>query len=541
MITKKYPIDMVAIYCRLSKEDLDKDIGNTVSESIKNQKSMLEAYALEQHWSIYDFYIDEDYSGSDRNRPEFNRLITDSLLGHFNIVLCKKQARFARDIEYVEKYIHGLFLEKQIRFVALLDHIDTGTTNRSTRKASQINSLVDEWYLADLSDNIVSALTVKRKNAEFIGSWAPYGYKKDPNNKNYLVIDPIAADIVREIFELYSSGFGISVIAKNLNSRFVPNPLTYKQQNGEKINPNPEMRTDKCHLWTPCSISSILHNQSYIGYLVKGKFKKASYKSKKLLRIPKSDWIAIPNCHEPIIEKEIWEFVQNLLNSKARVSTERKQHHLLSGKVYCGECGSKLISSGGTSGKTRITYLCCSKHNLSKVECMGSRIQTKKLEEVVLKQINLLNDRFFDEEYLLEHIKFNEINPISVKSNLESQLQSLQFQESLIEKKMDTIYSDKLNDLISQDQYIRYRDKLTIEKKSLFQQLNKIESELADEIELSDQEINQTKEINKIDVIRSYRICPLLTQEMVNQLIESIYIYKKINKEPQRIIINWSF
>jgi site-specific DNA recombinase len=456
---------VVAIYCRLSKEDIDKDTQKTYSESIKNQKSMLESHALEQGWRIFDFYIDEDYSGSDRERPEFNRLITDSFMGHFNIVLCKNQARFARDIEYVEKYIHGLFTERQIRFVALLDHIDTGSGSRYTRRTSQLNSLMDEWYLADLSDNIQSALNEKRRKAEFIGSWAPYGYQKDPENKNALIIDPEAAAVVKKIYSLYQKGLGISRIAQKLNEECILNPLTYKRAKGEKINPNPKARTNKSRLWSPSTISSILHNQTYTGCLVQGKYKKASYKSKKLLRLPPSDWIIIPNCHEAIIPTSQWEEVQRHLKSKSRATKGKRKPHALSGLVFCGECGSKLVSSGGVSGKKKTTYLCCSKNKLSKDACKGARIQYEKLESYVLKEISSIP----------ETNSFKESN-----SNIDSRVCPNISSNSYINENMTT----------------RPRNAETNENS------------------------------------------PSLTGEMVNQLISSIYIFKRVKGTPQKIQIN---
>ena len=527
--------NIAAVYCRLSKEDLDKDFDKTESESIKNQKSMLEAYALEQHWSIFDYYIDEDCSGSDRDRPEFNRLITDSLLGRFNIVLCKKQSRFARDIEYVEKYIHGLFAERQIRFVAVLDNIDTGAVSRSVRKASQINSLVDEWYLSDLSENIISSLNTKRRNAEFIGSWAPYGYCKDPNNKNTLIIDPEASKVVKEIFELYRNGCGINKIAQALNAGQIPNPLLYKQLKGEKINPNPDKRTAKRYLWSQSTISSILHNQTYVGYLIQGKYRKASYKSKKLLRIPKSDWIIIPRCHDCIIDEEIWEAVQKSLISKCRVSSQRQNHHLIAGKVYCGECGSKLVSSGGRSGRRNTSYLCCSKHNLSKETCIGARIETSKFEQVLLNQINALADRFFDMHYLLEYLDFNSLQPQAKSSQLQSELCSLQDRSASLERKNEILYSDKLNGIITNEQYIKFKTKFEVESESVMQQQQAIASEIA-------RIVNQESiPASQIDILNHFRSAAVLTQDMVNQLVESIYVYKRNKGEPQQIIINWNF
>ncbi len=524
---------IVAVYCRLSKEDLDKE--KNESESIKNQKVMLESYALERGWSIYDFYIDEDYSGSDRDRPEFNRMITDSLLGRFNIVLCKKQARFARDIEYIEKYVHGIFSEHQIRFVAVLDNIDTGALNRSVKKASQINSLVDEWYLSDLSENIISALTTKRKNAEFIGSWAPYGYRKDSNNKNTLIIDPIAATVVKEIFELYQNGYGISKISQTLNQKGIPNPLTYKQENDEKINPNPSRKTLKRHFWTPSTVSSILHNQIYIGDMVQGKYKKANYKSKKLLRVPKPDWIVIPNSHQPIIDSEIWQAVQKKLDSKSRVSANKQRHHLLAGKVYCAECGSKLISSGGRSGQKRITYLCCSSHNLLKSSCTGSRIERSSLENVILDQINSLSDQYFELDYLLKHIHFEETAAELRNKSLINRLSELKTQIKSIDIKKEILYSDRLNNIIDHEQYLFFRNKLD-------QELNENESEqnlLQSKISKLDIQNPESYSLNKI--IESYRILPFLTQEIVDQLIESVYVSNRKKGKPQQITINWNF
>ncbi len=527
--------NLVAVYCRLSKEDLDKAFDKTESESIKNQKSLLETYALERNWSIYDFYIDEDYSGSDRDRPAFNRLITDSFLGRFNIVLCKKQARFARDIEYVEKYIHGLFAEKQIRFVAVLDNIDTGVVSRSARKASQINSLVDEWYLSDLSENIISALNTKRRNAEFIGSWAPYGYCKDPNNKNALVIDPEASEIVKEIFRWYRNGCGIIKIAKELNARLIPNPLSYKQLRGEKINPNPVNHTSKRYLWTPSTISAILHNQTYMGYLIQGKYKKASYKSKKLLRIPKSDWIIIPDCHDPIIDAETWDAVQKILLSRCRVPAARQNHHLTAGKVYCGECGSKLVSSGGRSGHRKTTYLCCSKHNLSKDACAGARIEVSKLEEVLLNQINSLASLFFDEKYLFDHIDFNPRNPRARAARLQSELNSLQERSVSLGRKKEILYSDKLEGIIPHAKYFALLKKVEMESEFLYQRMFDITAEISI---MEDQEVNPTC---LSDILNHFKIISILTQDMINQLVESIYIYKRNKGEPQQITINWNF
>lgn len=526
---------IAAVYCRLSKEDEDKDFGKTVSESIKNQKAMLEEYARERRWTVYDFYVDEDFSGSDRNRPEFNRLITDSLLGRFNIVLCKKQARFARDIEYVEKYIHGLFSERQIRFVAVLDNIDTGAVSRSVRKASQINSLVDEWYLSDLSENIISSLDTKRRNAEFIGSWAPYGYKKAPENKNALIIDREAAKVVTEIFAQYRNGAGINTIAQNLNTRGVPNPLFYKHLNGEKINPNPDKSTKSRYLWSPSTVSSVLHNRTYIGDLIQGKYRKASYKSKKLLRVPKENWIVIPHCHEGIIDEEVWDEVQKRLNSGSRVSMAGKSCSILAGLVFCGECGSKLVSSGGSSGERRVSYLCCSGHKRSRGICSGARIEASLLEDLLLSRINALSAAFQAEACLLSQIGYDLARSHSEQARLESLLQASEARLSLIDKKREILYSDRLSGVISCEQYLEFKAKLEQESENLLLE----QRSLRDDLSSYKEKLPDPADGRSLPAFSLSR--PQLTREMIGQLVESVYIHRRRKGEPQEITINWNF
>ena len=196
-----------AIYCRLSEEDKDKRHVTDDSESIQNQKSMLIQYATEQGWEIYGIYSDDDYTGADRSRPEFNRLLEDAKHKKFDIVLCKTQSRFTRELELVEKYIHGYFPIWGIRFVSIVDNADT--ENKGNKKSRQINGLVNEWYLEDMSENIKSVLTDKRKNGYHIGAFALYGYQKDPQQKGHLLIDEEAAEVVREVFTLFSQGYGI--------------------------------------------------------------------------------------------------------------------------------------------------------------------------------------------------------------------------------------------------------------------------------------------------------------------------------------------
>ena len=209
-----------AVYCRLSKEDEEKTARE--SESIRNQRALLLAWAAEHGYRIYGVYTDEDYSGIDRARPGFNAMLADARAGKFEVILAKTQSRFTRDMELVEKYLHGLFPEWGVRFIAVLDHVDT--CDPAGKKARQINGLINEWYLEDLSGNVRAVLDHKRRSGSYIASFALYGYRKDPKDHSRLLPDEPAAQVVRQIFALYLQGNGAGRIAQTLNAQGVPPP-----------------------------------------------------------------------------------------------------------------------------------------------------------------------------------------------------------------------------------------------------------------------------------------------------------------------------
>ena len=221
------------LYERLSKEDGDKLTKEEKSESIKNQDLMLRSYAMEHGYEIVGVYNDEDWSGADSSRPQFNEMIKACEAGEIDVVIAKTQSRFARDMELIERYLHNKFLEWNVQFKSVVDHIDN--TRRETKKTSQILGLTDEWYLEDTSINIKETLRAKRASGEFTGSFAPYGYDRDPENKNHLIIDPVASETVKQIFENYINGMGLKTIARYLNDNFVASPYEYKMSKGSNL------------------------------------------------------------------------------------------------------------------------------------------------------------------------------------------------------------------------------------------------------------------------------------------------------------------
>ena len=338
-----------AIYCRLSEEDRDK--GDEESESIQNQKTMLLRYAAESGWNVVDFYCDEDYTGADRSRPAFNRLLCDAKNGAFEIVLCKSQSRFTRELELVEKYLHGLFPKWGIRFIGYADHADTA--NRGNKKARQINGLVNEWYLEDLSDNIRSVVRSKQQTGRFIGSFAPYGYRKCERDKNLLIPDEEAAQIVCRIFMLREQGMSLGCIAEKLNEAGIVNPSTYKKQRYHGF-----YRAGLQHsTWSASTVRTILENPVYCGDLRQHIREKISYKSDEIKRIPQAEQIIVKNTHQAIVSREQWERVQ-VQGSRMDIY---HPHNNKRAVYYCGICRKSLYTKY-SHGKR---YFVCRDHHVS--------------------------------------------------------------------------------------------------------------------------------------------------------------------------------
>ncbi|MBQ6570231.1 MAG: recombinase family protein [Clostridia bacterium] len=372
-----------AIYCRLSREDEDKYGG--ISESIINQREILTSYAAEKGWEIYKIYTDEDYSGTDKTRPAFLNMIADCRRGLFDIVLCKSQSRFARDIETCEKYIHGLFPLWNIRFVAVSDGIDTAV--KGGKKARQITGLVNEWYLEDLSQSITAVLDSKRKNGQHIGSFALYGYKKDPENKGKLIIDPDAARVVRQIFEWCVLGYGKQHIAKMLNEAGVPNPTKYKQLCGFNY------KNEGSGLWNKTTVGRILTNQMYLGNMVQGTRKKASYKTKKLLSVEKNRWIVVSSTHPSIIDTETFGLAAEKMMSRSR-SQKSGIPHPLAGKVFCVDCKSVMTKSTGKN--SAYSYLHCKRNSVDSSVCSRHSIRLDRLLDSLKTELEKLEQKYLN-------------------------------------------------------------------------------------------------------------------------------------------------
>lgn len=521
----------VAIYCRLSDEDDNKLNPGDESESIQNQKSLLEGYVLANDWNIYDYYIDDDWSGADNDRPDWNRLLVDAENKKFDIILCKSQSRFTRDMIAVEKYLHGKFLEWNIRFIGLVDNTDT--YNKGNKKQRQILGLTNEWYLEDISDNIRAVFDSKRKAGEFIGGFATYGYLKDPEDSDKIIIDEYAADVVKMIYNWYLEGFGPQAISSKLNEQGILNPTMHKRELGLNF----KVSVENNGLWNKTTVRRILKNPVYLGHMVQGRRRKLSYKSKKIIEVPEDEWFIVKNTHDAIIEEDVFDAVQSRMASRPRSSGLGKPH-VFAGKLRCLDCGSNMNrGSAKTKKGIKFSYYRCKLYIQSPSNdkrCTSHYIMMKDLEEIVLSKIKSYINSYLDEE--------SAINSLSMEIEINNKIKELKKELNKIEtnineknKIIESLYIDKVKGIITDEMFINFSKKFSEEKDLSLSRKKDIESRIKP---LMDK--NNIKDRWRQTLLR-YTNVDKLSYNMVRELIDYIEIGEK-NEEGQRIIrVHWLF
>ena len=526
----------IAIYCRLSDEDANKKSIADESESIQNQKSMLISYAMDRGWSVYNIYCDEDYSGADRNRPEFNKMLADCENGKIDIVLCKTQSRFSRDMEIIEKYIHGKFIEWGIRFIGIVDNADTEI--QGNKKARQINGLINEWYLEDLSENIKRTVRHKKEKGEYTGSHAPFGYIKDPDDKHKFIIDAVAAEVVKTIFNLYKNGIGYIKIAQYLNDRNILTPHNYKLQNGVNVGTRKNLLlTDK---WHPDTIRYMLKDEVYIGNLAQGKRRNISYKSNKTQLVPKDKWIVVKNTHEPIIDMETWNTLQERFHSVNRPQKHNGKIQIFSQKVFCGECG-RVFRKKRTANKNgqNFDYLVCKGRSNGDYSCSNIKaIPYNELENIVIDKINSLLDKYYNQKIFSDEIELNDSSKNQTSLKIDALNKENKEAAALIAQKQKyfkTLYEDKIKGLISEEQFIELNSTFTGDITKLEKRIDVLNKEI------SQYTFKQTKQDNKDFIFQKYKHIEKLDKNILDEFIENIKIgCVETGSKSRKVLIKWT-
>ena len=530
-------IEKVGVYCRLSDEDRDKINKTDDSDSIVNQRSMCLKYADQNGWNIVDIYSDDDFSGAGTFRPDFERLIKDCESGKINLVLCKSQSRFSRDMGVIEYYLHNKFLEWGVRFVSIVDNADTSI--EANKKSRQINGLINEWYLDDLSQNIKKSLRNKREDGLFMGSFAPYGYDRSEEDYHKLVIDPVAAEVVKKIFKMYADGYGYHRICEYLNNNNILPRSVYKKQKGSKfVCSNCDLETVR---WNPDTVAQILRNEVYIGNLVQGKTTYVSYKNHKKKSVSASEWCRTPNTHESIIDMETWNKVQSILGTHYKV-TKTGQINYFTRKVYCSCCGKAFMRNvyNVKSEKTgQRAYMQCKGNKKFHICDNNKSIRMDKLEEILLNAINDLLDNYYDRNDLKKLYEIrqeqdtddnNSINALKKeKEDLNKKISNNKtYYRNLFEEKVKGVISEDMFQMMSKDYF------------------NEIEN-MMKRIEIIDKQIDELKVDKKEkkqadDILKKYKHIKKLNKVILDEFIDKVYI-GELDKETntRNIEIEWNF
>lgn len=462
----------VGIYLRLSREDELKG----ESGSISNQRDIIHKYIRDNNLLYIDEYVDDGVSGTQfYNREGWNRLINDIENKRINMIITKDLSRFGRNEGQQLRYL-DYFDEMGIRYVAILDNVDTFDEYNTSNEMIPLNCYFNEKHVRDTSKKMKASVHSKRSQGNFLGKTAPYGYIKDPNNKYKLLVDEKASEVVRRIFNLFVSGKGISEISRILTDEHVPIPSVYK-------NLNVGQKSAAYGIWDLRTISDMLQLPTYVGDLTQGRTKKPSYKSKRRIRPKKEDWIICEGKCPAIIDRETFNLAQDIYN-RNKNQGKNTQDILLKGFVYCKECGHTIgfrLYTATTQKKGEVTrcYGNCnfwSKHKKYDV-CTPHNVKYYELEELVLNDIKQKCKKYLKTNDLKSVLQNNDKTK-KLLTELEMKLKKLENEVEFSSKKKEDLYNDKLEGNIDLEMYKRMSNRITEETLLKQQEIQEINTKI---------------------------------------------------------------
>lgn len=463
-----------ALYIRLSKEDESEG----PSQSVQNQESLLREFVQQHRLSVYDTYVDDGWSGTNFDRPDFQRMIGDIEARKVNMVITKDLSRLGRDYIMTGHYMERYFPEHRVRYISLLDGIDTGVDS-TANDITPFRAIMNDMYAKDISKKIKSVKRDKQRKGQFIGGKPAYGYKMHPTEKNKIVIDEEVAPVVRRIFALALSGMSCRNIATRLNQEGVPTPATYA--NLPVARPGPYTG-----LWSSERISEMLQNETYIGNMVQGRSVKISYKSKKCLRQAPANWVVVEGTHEPLVDGETFRKVQLLVGSRKHTRS-RTYDFLLKGLIFCHECGYPLavLNRKNARGEDVLYFVCRTYQRFTKAGvCTCHSIKEKTVTDAVVAKVREVCQACLKPDELLPMAR-EAVENAGKGSGLKMELQDLQSRIDSLTAKLDRMYTDRLNGLLPEADFQRIfsrikgeREQLEEKRKALaFQQKSPVPSE----------------------------------------------------------------
>ena len=511
------PMDYhVALYIRLSKEDENQG----PSQSVQNQESLLREFVEQHRLSVFDTYVDDGWSGTSFDRPNFQRMISDIEAQKVNMVITKDLSRLGRDYIMTGHYMERYFPEHRVRYISLLDGIDTGVDS-TANDITPFRAIMNDMYAKDISKKIKSVKRDKQRKGQFIGGKPMYGYKMHPTEKNKIVIDEKAAPVVQRIFSLALSGMSCRKIATTLNEEGVPTPATYA--NLSVARPGPYSG-----LWSSERIADMLKNETYIGNMVQGRTVKISYKSTKCLRQSPENWVVVEGTHEPIIDPETFQKVQMLVNSR-KYTRSRTYDFLLKGLIFCHECGYPMavLNRKNAAGEDRLYFVCRTYQRFTKAGiCTCHSIKEETVNKAVLTKVRDVCQTYLNPDALCP-IAAEAVENASKAASCEAEIQALQSKITALTTNLDQMYMDRLNGLLSEEDFQRIYQKVKMDRTVLEERLKNLQ-------EQAKQPVSAEEKAKAL--VKQFLDSALSSRELLVSLIERVEL-----TERKEIIIKFRF
>lgn len=506
----------VALYIRLSKEDENEG----PSGSVTNQQSLLHAFVREHRLDVYDTYIDDGWSGTSFDRPGFQRMLRDIEAGKVNMVITKDLSRLGRDYIMTGHYMERYFPEKRVRYISLLDGVDTGIES-SANDITPFRAIMNDMYAKDISKKIKSVKHDKQRKGEFIGGKPMYGYRMHPSEKNRIVIDEDAAPVVRRIFAMALAGTSCRQIAVRLNEEGVLSPAAYAGL------------TLSCHgpysgQWSSERITAMLKNETYIGNMVQGRTARISYKTKKCLRRQPEQWVVVEHTHEPLIDPETFRKVQLMVNSR-RNTRSRTYDFLLKGLIFCHECGYPLavMNRRNAAGEDRLFFVCRTYQRFTKAGvCSCHSIKEQTVTEAVIERTREVCEAYLNPERL-RPIAAAAVAASGRVDGREEELSALHARIDSMTAHLDRIYMDRLNGLLADVDFERLYRRIKAERTALEEKLRELEAQKKTPVPIEDR---------ARELVQQFLHCAFTSRELLVSLIERIEL-----TESKEIIIRFRF
>lgn len=502
------------LYLRLSREDGDKEESNSIS----GQRDLIRDF-MAHHPDLreYAVKVDDGFSGSSFERPAFKEMMADIKAGKTNCVIVKDLSRFGRNYLDAGEYIEKIFPFLGVRFIAINDNFDSERERTSSDDLMiPFKNLINEAYCRDISVKIRSQLEIKRKRGEYLGSFAAYGYRKSDTDKNHLVIDEYAADVIRDIFKWKLEGASPRAIADRLNSAGILSPMEYKKSLGMKYATS--FKANAKALWSATSIIRVLKNPLYIGVLTQGKETTPSYKVHKRISKDEEEWDVVQDSHEAIITKSDFDKVQKVLALDTRTCKDDSVVQPFSGMVFCGDCGASMIRKTVPAGGKKYVYYVCSENKANKKVCSAHSIRDTDLENIVLLSAQQYIQAVIDLQDLLELTDTAPLRTAEAQK-VQRQIDMKRGELERYNRLLMSLYESLTDGIINKDEYMRLKQRYSEQNAEAEKQLLALQDVLADIQE------HGSASLGWMNEFREHQNITALDRETVVALIERIFVF----------------